>query len=117
MLNLDLSNKVSYTINDPSMRRFFAVDASGVFRISANRLTEADSPWLNGTFIVPVLITDLNSCSADVLVTVQLSRFITSGQCPKISDQALCQFTINQSNFDPSKKTQSIIFNLYKLGF
>ncbi len=85
------------------MKRFFNVNTNGKFEIITNQLSITDSPYLNGTFDVPILITDSQNCFQSIVVTVQLSKIVTNTQCPKISDQSLCTFTINKTNFDPNR--------------
>lgn len=101
--NPDISNKITYQIQDPSMREFFFVDFYGNFKLISPKLTVSNSKNQDGIFLVDVLITVPNGCSATVTVTVQLSKIITKGRCPQIADQALCHFSINKTNFDPNQ--------------
>ncbi len=90
------------------MAQFFSIDSFGQFKIIANKLTESMSPYGNGTFRVPILIHDFQGCTNLVTINVQMSKMVTQSQCPKISDSAICQFSINQTYFDTSK-----LINLY----
>ena len=117
MVNLGISNAVIFKIKDPLMTSYFQIDSYGNFKIIVNKLEDSDSPYGNGTFLVPVLLTDLHGCSNSVLITVQLSKFITNNRCPQISDKALCSFSINKTDFDPSKLfNQKYTFN-FNLSF
>ena len=103
VVDLGISNAVTFKIQDPLMTSYFHIDSYGNFKIIVNKLENSDSPYGNGTFLVPVLLTDLHGCSNSALITVQLSKFITNNRCPQISDKALCNFSINKTDFDPSK--------------
>ncbi len=100
--NTNSLNKISYEIQDPAQRSLFFVDLYGNFQIIADVLSPAQSPFNNGTFHVPIHISDsTKTCSTTVTVTVQLTNFLTKSRCPQISDKALCHFSINTTNFQP----------------
>lgn len=101
--NLDASNRISYSIRDGEMAKYFVVDDQGVFKIVANQLTREQSPFMNGTFIVDVDLVDSFGHKDAVKVTVQIAEIFKNLQCPKIVESAMCRFSINRTTFDPSK--------------
>lgn len=102
-LNLDASNRVSFSIRDPEMAKLFSVDSQGYFRVVANKLTREQSYFMNGTFAVEVGLVDLFGHTETVIVVVQVSDMLKNVQCPRIVDSAMCRFSINRTTFDPSR--------------
>ena len=103
MINSNFLNKIQYEIQSDAMRKFFAVDNYGSFKIVVPQLTTSDSPNRDGIFEVEIQLTDSNNCFSLVKVTVQLSQIINKNRCPQISDKALCHFSINKTDFDANR--------------
>ena len=101
-LSVDPSNKITYTIQSNEMSRLFYVDSDGYFKILVPQLTSAQSNNRNGTFFVPIQLTDMQGNAQSVKVIVQLSSVLTAVQCPKITDNVDCKYTVNRTNFFPS---------------
>lgn len=118
-LNMDPSNRVTFSIRDPDMAKLFAIDNEGEFRVSASKLTREQSYYANGTFSVDIGLVDLYGHTETVNVIVQVSETapLKTLQCPKIVDSAMCRFSINRTTFDPSKLSvhQILSLNLYPL--
>ncbi|RNA42470.1 cadherin-87A [Brachionus plicatilis] len=98
--NFKTNTKLKYTVQ-PKLENLFRVGEDGVFKISAKKLDMSNSVNQNGTFLVPILVNDENDNSQLIHVIVQLSSFLITNQCPKISDNAMCKFSINRESFDP----------------
>jgi hypothetical protein len=99
---VDPTNNVLFIIQDISLSKYFQIDAYGTFKIIADKLDSSLTANKNGTFVVPILISDLKGYTETVIVVVQLSCLLKENQCPRILDTAMCQFSINQTTFDPS---------------
>jgi hypothetical protein len=84
------------------MSKLFYVDWEGNFKIVVNQLTNAQSTNKNGTFLVPIKLTDLQGYSQYVNVIVQLSILLQNNRCPKISENADCKYYVNRTLFVPS---------------
>jgi hypothetical protein len=95
-------NKLNYKVIDPKMAVIFDVDSTGEFKIKVP-LTASLAIDKDGFFSVLIQITDLNLNTEIATVIVQLTNFVKENKCPKILDDALCNFTINQTTFDKSK--------------
>ena len=94
-------NRIMFKIQDSAMAQLFSIDYTGTFKVIVPRLSPNDRRCINGTFLVPISLTDLQGNMNFITVLVQLSTLIN--QNPKIAEAALCQFTINQTSFDASK--------------
>lgn len=106
-LNMDASNRISFSVRDPEMAKLFTVDSQGYFRVIANKLVREQSYFMNGTFTVEVGLVDLYGHTDTVTVVVQVSEMLRNVQCPRIVDSAMCRFSINRTTFDPSKNYTS----------
>lgn len=73
-----------------------------MFKILTSNLDESMSVYQNGTFLVPILVTDQYENSQLIHVVLQLSNSFKKKQCPKISNNAICRFSINLESFDAS---------------
>jgi hypothetical protein len=91
-----------YSVLGEDMARIFYVDNSGNFRISASQLSYTQSPYKNGTYHVPVRLTDLHGNQDTVSVIVQTSLALSQAQCPKIAENVDCKYTVNRTVFAPS---------------
>jgi hypothetical protein len=100
---VDPSNNVLFIIQNVSLSKYFQIDAYGSFKIVTKKLDASMTSNGNGTFVVPILLSDLKGYMETVIVIVQLSCLVKENQCPRILDTAMCLFTINQTTFDPSK--------------
>lgn len=98
----EFSNKIAYTIQDDHMARLFYVDNEGNFKILTNQLTFAQSFGQNGTFFVPILVSDMSGNLQNVKVILQLSSLLNQVRCPRISEAVDCKYTINRTIFTPS---------------
>ncbi len=101
-IDVDPSNKVVYSIQNDEMSRLFFVDNDGNFRVSALQLTYTQSPYKNGTYYVPIRLTDLQGNTQNVNVIVQVSSILNQVQCPKINENVDCRYTVNRTVFLPS---------------
>ena len=90
------------------MKQYFSIDHNGEFRIIAKELNEALAPSFDGKFTIPISVTNSKGCSVSNKIYVQLSKFITQSQCPRISVTSLCEFNINQTVFDTSTVAKEI---------
>ena len=84
------------------MSGLFEVDSNGVFKIIATSLRKNISLSLENKFLVSVEAFNSQELNFKIRIIVQLSKFVDKNRCPKISNKAMCQFSINQSDFDPS---------------
>lgn len=96
------NSKLTYTIQS-KLNKFFDVDENGVFKILTNNLDESMSMYQNGTFLIPILVKDKYENSQLIHVILQLSKNLKQKQCPKISNNAICRFSINLESFDASR--------------
>lgn len=104
--NPNIQNQIQYEIQDSTMKKFFIIDMFGNFKIIAEKLTISDSPAKDGLFRIPVLVSSSSSaaqCTEVVTISVTLSRTLNQNNCPKISDAALCHFSINKTDFDSNR--------------
>ncbi|CAF1065879.1 unnamed protein product, partial [Brachionus calyciflorus] len=115
---LDPANKVSFTIQNNEMAKLFFVDQNGLFKILATQLDISQTPNQNGVFNILILASDEFGNSILLTVILQLSKYISNTQCPRISESAICKFSINRETFDSNKirfcfyGTSPISFNL-----
>ncbi len=86
------------------MSRLFIVNSNGLFRIKVNQLVPEQSTLPNRTFIIPIVMIDNQGFTNRATVLLQVSNTINSIRCPRISETALCNFAINLTQYDPSKK-------------
>jgi hypothetical protein len=87
---------------DDTMSDLFTVDSNGVFNVMTSSLLANNSRCVDNKFVVPVKATNLKGDIFTTTIVVQLSKLATKHQCPQISNTAMCQFSINQSDFDSS---------------
>lgn len=96
------------------MLDLFTVDSNGVFKVIANSLLANNSLCVDNKFIVPVKVIDVKGEMFQIQIIVQISKLATKNQCPKISNSAICQFSINQTDFDSSIKIVFLFFQIQK---
>lgn len=111
-LNIDPSNRVTFSVRDPEMAKLFSIDSQGHFRVIASKLTREQSYYMNGTFSVDIGLVDLYGHTETVNVVVQVSEALKNLQCPRIVESAMCRFSINRTTFDPSKSDAKIMTNV-----
>ena len=99
----NIQNKIQYEIQNDLMKKLFVIDMFGNFKIIAAQLTKDDSPGKDGLFQIPVLVSSSSHCESLVTVSVTLSQALKQSSCPKISDNALCHFSINKTGFDSNR--------------
>ncbi len=86
------------------MSRLFSVNSNGLFKIKVNQLVPEQSSFSNRTFLIPIVMTDNQGFTNRATVLLQLSSTLNSMRCPRISETAICNFAINLTQYDPSKK-------------
>ena len=108
---MDSFNTVMFKIQDPEMNKLFKIDEKGSFKIIVNKLDSSQTQ--NGVFQVPITIIDQFNNINMVTVIVQLSNLLSKNQCPKIAESAMCKFSIDRENFDPSKFFKKIVIKSF----
>ena len=112
--NLDIYKDTTFTV-EPPMSSLFTVNSNGIFKVITDSLKPDNPLCAEGKFfLVLIKATDLEGNEFKVKVVVQLSKIATHHRCPQILDTAMCQFSINQSDFDSSKFFEELKINLLK---